>query len=325
MKNKKIMVTGGSGFIPSHIVRRLVNIGADVSVIVKYNSIIDNIRLADVWDDIRVIEADIRNLDSLKQIRKLKPEIVIHMAAYNHVGDSFTHTNEALISNGVGTANVLNSYEDYELFIYTSTSEIYGYQSEVPFVESMTPSPLSPYSIGKYSGELFARMKQREQERPIIVLRPFNAFGPYQSARAVIGELIVKCLRGETIRTTLGEQTREFNFVENLVDAFLLTIEKRDKVMGMVLNVGGGEEIKIKDLAILIHEMTESESELQIGSINYRANEIWRMYTDAKLARDILGWEQRVSLKEGIEKSIRWYREYLGVTGDGGPLQGLCR
>ena len=120
MNGKKVLVTGGSGFIPSHLVRRLVSLGAQVSVTVKYNSSIDNVRIIDVWDDINIIEADIRNIDSLKQIVKLKPEIIIHMAAYNHVGDSFLHVNEALDSNSIGTANVLESYQDYELFIYTS-------------------------------------------------------------------------------------------------------------------------------------------------------------------------------------------------------------
>ena len=99
MQNKKILVTGGGGFIPSHVVRRLVKRGHDVSVLVKYNSLIDNIRLVDVWDNVNVIEADLRNLDALQQINSLKPEIIIHMAAYNHVGDSFINSNESLLMN----------------------------------------------------------------------------------------------------------------------------------------------------------------------------------------------------------------------------------
>jgi len=230
MQNKKILVTGGGGFIPSHVVRRLVKRGHDVSVLVKYNSLIDNIRLVDVWDNINVIEADLRNLDALQQINSLKPEIIIHMAAYNHVGDSFINSNEALISNGVGTANLLNSYDDYELFLYTSTSEVYGYQTSVPFVETMNPAPISPYSIGKYAGELYARMLATEQNKPIAILRPFNTFGPYQSPRAIIGELIIKCIKNEIIETTIGDQTREFNYVDNIVDAYMLAIEKKENV-----------------------------------------------------------------------------------------------
>lgn len=325
MKNTKILVTGGSGFIPSHITRRLVQMGANVSVIVKYNSLIDNVRLVDIWDDIQIIEADIRNIDSLSQIKRLKPDIVVHMAAYNHVGDSFIHVNEALESNAIGTANVLETYEDYELFIYTSTSEVYGYQTNVPFVETMQPTPISPYSIGKYSGELYARMKSEEQKRPVVVLRPFNAFGPYQSTRAIIGELIVKCLRGEAIETTAGEQTREFNYVSNLADGFIQAIKKKDDAIGKVINVGSGVDIKIKDLVNLIHELTQSKSELRIGALEYRQTEIWRMYADAELAREILDWKPEINFKEGLVKTIEWYHRYLDTMGKSGALATLTK
>jgi nucleoside-diphosphate-sugar epimerase len=320
MKNKKILITGGGGFIPSHLTRRIVQMGAEVSVIVKYNSLMDNVRLVDIWDDIQIIEADIRNMDSISQIKKLKPDIVIHMAAYNHVGDSFMHVNEALQSNAIGTANVMEAYEDYELFIYTSTSEVYGYQTEVPFVETMLPSPISPYSIGKYSGELYARMKSEQQKRPVVVLRPFNAFGPYQSTRAIIGELIVNCLKGEVIETTAGEQTREFNFVYNLVDGFIKAIENKKDAIGKVINLGSGIEIKIKDLVSLIHELSQSESELRIGALEYRPTEIWRMYADSRLAKSILDWSPTIDFKEGLIKTIEWYCQYLDTVGRSGAL-----
>ncbi len=106
-KNKKVFVTGGSGFIASHLVKRLLKEGARVYTNTKYNSVIDNIRLLNLWDDIEVVEADIRNVDSLSQVKKFKPEIIYHMAAYNHVGDSFLHVSEALHCNGIGTANLL--------------------------------------------------------------------------------------------------------------------------------------------------------------------------------------------------------------------------
>ena len=324
MKGKKILVTGGSGFIPSHIVRRLVHMGAEVAVIVKYNSPIDNIRIIDLWSEIQIIEADIKNLDSLQQIKLFKPQIIIHMAAYNHVGDSFTHYNEAILSNSLGTANILESYQDYELFIYTSTSEVYGYQESVPFEEDMLPFPISPYSVGKYSGELYAQMKCSEQNMPIAILRPFNTFGPYQSPRAIIGELIIKCLNGQKIDTTKGEQTREFNYVSNIVDGFVLAIENKQKVIGKIINLGGGEEISISDLVLMIHELTSSTSELNIGALDYRPTEIWRMYTDAKISRTLLKWEPKINFKTGLAKSIKWYRNYLDKLGPKGSLLELC-
>ena len=134
LSGKRVLVTGGSGFIGSHLTRRLVKAGAETGILTKYNSVIDNVRLADVWDDIQPIEADIRNPDSLSQIGAYKPEVVFHLAAYNHVGDSFTHVTEALDCNVRGTANVIEAYDHYDRFIYISSSEVYG-KNDVPFAE----------------------------------------------------------------------------------------------------------------------------------------------------------------------------------------------
>ena len=221
-KGQRVLVTGGGGFIASHLCRRLAHEGAKVYVLTRYNSVFDNIRLADLWDRVAPIESDLRNPDSLKQIQSIRPSLVYHFAAYNHVGDSFTHVSEAIDVNGKGTVNLLEAYGAYRRFIYISSSEVYGHQKRVPFMESAQPYPISPYAVGKYAGELYARMVRHVYRKPIVVLRPFNAFGPYQSPRAIIAELILNCLRGEDIVTTKGVQTREFNYVDNLVDGFLL-------------------------------------------------------------------------------------------------------
>ena len=143
MKNKKILITGGAGFIGSHLTRKLVSMGADATVVVKYKSIIDNVRLCSVWEDVQVIEADLRNLDSLSQLKNQSFDIIFHLAAYNHVGDSFLHVNESLMSNAIATANLLESGIEYGRFVYTATSEVYGFQEVVPFHENFQPFPIS--------------------------------------------------------------------------------------------------------------------------------------------------------------------------------------
>ncbi len=310
LANQKILVTGGSEFIPSHLVRRLVHMGADVAVLTKYNSVIDNVRLAGLWSQITPIEADLRNADSLVQLRTLRPDIVFHFAAYNHVGDSFLHVNEAMESNARGSVNLMEAYSDYSRFVYISTSEVYGFQESVPFCEDAIPFPISPYSVGKYSGELYARMKHHVGQQPIVVLRPFNAFGPYQSPRAVIAEIILRCLRGEPLQATEGRQTRDFNFVENLVDGFLLAAEK-DEAVGEVINLGSGHEISIRSLIEMIHERSHSSSDLQIGVLPYRPTEIWRMVASNKKAEELLGWHPKVDLSKGVDIAIDWYRRFL--------------
>ncbi len=309
LKGKRILVTGGSGFIGSHLTRRLVGAGADVAVLTKYNSVIDNIRIADLWDRVRVIEADLRNLDSLLQIRDFSPQLVFHLAAYNHVGDSFIHVGEAMDVNGKGTANLAQALDTYERLVYVSTSEVYGSQRQVPFVETMTPRPVSPYSVGKYAGELYCRMLMEEMGKPVAIVRPFNAFGPYQSVRAVVAELILTCLDGHPVHATAGVQTREFNFVENLVDGILLA-GTAPAAVGRTLNLGTGEEIAIRDLVSTIHRETASKSELHIGALPHRPTEIWRMAADNQSARDVLGWQPRVPFIDGLRKTIAWFRAF---------------
>lgn len=315
MKGKKVLVTGGSGFIGSHLCRRLVAEGAYVTVMVKYNSIIDNVRLVGIWDKVTAVEGDLRNPDSLRCLRDIGPDIIYHLAAYNHVGDSFSQVSEAIDSNSKGTVNLLEAYDGYERFVYISSSEVYGYQKAVPFTEDAIPYPLSPYAVGKYSGEIYARMKSRSENKPIVILRPFNCYGPYQSPRAVIAEIVAKCIRGDDLVTTEGLQTREFNFVADLVEGFMLA-GTSPNALGETINLGCGREISIRDLVKKIHSLTNSESRLRIGELPGRIGEIQRMCADNKKAQMLLGWQSRVGLESGLAITIEWYRRYLAQFGE---------
>ena len=315
--NKKVLVTCGAGFIGSHLVKRLVKVGADVSVIVKYKSIFDCVRLSSVWDNIKVIEADLRNIDSVIQLKSSCFDNIFHLAAYNHVGDSFIHFQEALQSNLISTANLFEYGPDYGRFIYTATSEVYGYQDSVPFKEEKIPFPISPYSIGKYAGELYARMKAfQDSTKEIICLRPFNTFGPYQSERAIIPELIIKCLKGISIDTTEGKQTREFNYVDNIIDGFLLAA-KVNKISAEIINIGSGEDIAIRDLVFKIHKLCESDSELRIGALKYRPTEIWKMKADNTRAKKYLKWTPKTTFDKGLSLTVDWFRKFVRLYFEG--------
>ncbi len=311
MKNKRVLVTGGSGFIGSYLVHRLLAEGAKVGVTVRYGNVMKNERLRDCWDRIEIIEADLRNRGALVGVRDYRPEVVFHLAAYNHVGQSFVQVEECFDVNAKGTANLLDVCGDIERFVYMSTSEVYGHQTEVPFVETMTPEPISPYAITKYAGELYCRMKQRiKGSTSIVIVRPFNVYGPYQSTKAVIPELIINCLLGNPIRTTKGEQTREFNFVGDTVDGLVKAAECRKQTEG-VINIAAAEEISIKDLVLKIAALTETKSTVAIGALPYRPTEIWRMYADNTRAKELLGWQPNISLDEGLKRTIDWFRHYL--------------
>ncbi|HEY4000210.1 MAG TPA: GDP-mannose 4,6-dehydratase [Candidatus Xenobia bacterium] len=319
MKSKRVLVTGGSGFIGSHLVKRLLQEGAQVGLCVRYNSVIRNERLKDCWKDLTLIEADLRNRGPLARVREFEPELVFHLAAYNHVGESFVQVEECFDVNAKGTANLLDVCTGRaSRFVYMSTSEVYGYQTSVPFVESMTPKPISPYAITKYAGELYCLMHQR-MGADVVVLRPFNAYGPYQSMKAVIPELIIKCLRGEPVETTLGEQTREFNYVEDLVEGLLLAAQHDGRLEGVV-NLAAGEEISIRTLVETIARLTETTSDVRIGAIPYRPTEIWRMYADASRARSLLGWKPKVPFEMGLRQTVDWFRDYLRIGHTSSPI-----
>jgi len=312
MKNKMVLVTGGAGFIGSHLVKRLIKDGANVSVTVKYNSIIDNIRLASVWNNISIIEADLRNIDSLLQTQDIEFDYIFHLAAYNHVGDSFKHVNEAINSNTIATANLIEYGPSFKSFLYMSTSEVYGYQQIVPFKENSIPFPISPYAVGKYGGELYVRMKRHQTNKSIVCVRAFNTFGPFQSERAVIPELITKALKGEPIETTKGIQTRVFNYVDNIVDGLIAAITKFPAFEG-VINIGANDDISIADLVNTIHRLSNSDSELRIEALPDRPTEIWEMSANNNKAKEILDWHPKIPFEEGLAKTIEWFKKYVNI------------
>jgi len=312
---KTIIVTGGAGFIGSHLCERLVNRGDSVICL-------DNL-LTGSQKNIGHLMSKTSffffNHDVTKPFisrRFARIDEIYHLAspADPNVNSPFSYMAYPFETMKVNTAGTWNMCELALKFgaklSFASTSEIYGHQTEVPFKEEFTPRPISPYSITKYSGELYARMKYHQEKYPIIVLRPFNNFGPYQSEKAVIPEIIINCLLGREIKSTEGKQTREFNYVENITDGFVLAGEK-NKAIGEIINLGSGQDISIKELILKIHQLTDSNSKLSIGSLSYRPTEIWKMFCENKKAEEILGWEPKISFEKGLKRTIEWYKRYI--------------
>ena len=314
-RNKKVLVTGGAGFIGSHLTKSLVRSKAKVSVIVKYNSIINCPRLLNVWNKIKIIESDLRNIDSVDSIKNLNFDYIFHFAAYNHVGDSFKHVTENINSNLFSTINLLDHGPRFKKFIHIGSSEIYGLQKKVPFDVNEIPIPMSPYALAKYSSELYARLKSRQSGKNLLCIRPFNTFGPYQSEKAIIPEIIIKCLLGKEIKTTSGEQTREFNYVDNIVNGIML-VSQKIKHLDKPINLGSNNPIKIKNLVRKIHKLTKSKSVLKIGAIKHRPNEIWKMQADNRFVTKTLGWRPSVNFDQGLKNSVEWYKNFVKIYFD---------
>lgn len=248
-----------------------------------------------------------------------RPDVVMHLAAYTHVGKSWERVDECVQVNVQGTVHLLQALarRGYDRFVYTGTSEIYG-DVEVPFREDGPVNPISPYSVAKYAGEHYCRMFARGRSWPIVMLRPFNAYGPWQSPDRVIPEIIGRGLEGQPLRMTQGLQTREFNYVEDLADGFVRAAVA-DGVVGEIVNLGCGEEISMRDLARTLLRLLGDPIEPEFGALPERPTEIVRMRADADKAKTLLGWAPQTSLEDGLQRTIDWYREELG-RGAGSPF-----
>ena len=307
---KRVLITGGSGFIGSHMVKEIVKKNYEVAITTKYDSVYENIRLFNLWKKVKVIECDLRHSNYIKKINDFNPKIILHFAAYNDVKGTFLNYNEALESNTIGTANLLENLKSYEQFVYISTSEVYGYQKKgLLFHEKLLPYPISPYSIGKYTGELYAQMHMSHMNKPIKILRPFNVFGETQSNKAVIPELIEKFIKNETVKITKGLQTREFNYVGNTV-SFLSQVLKEKGFFNNITNISDGNEITIKNLAKKIQKLTNSKSKLIIGGLSERPTEIHKMRASVKKMKNIfLKKNKLISFDDGLIETIKWCRK----------------
>ena len=170
---------------------------------------------------------------------------------------------------------------------------------------------MSPYALTKYSSELFAVLKSRQKNVNLICIRPFNTFGPYQSEKAIVPEIVIKCLLNKEIKTTSGQQTREFNYIDNIIDGILL-INKKFKHHIEPINLGSNNPIKIKDLVRKIHKFTNSRSKLKIGSLMHRPNEIWKMQANNTIVKK-MGWKPIINLDVGLKRTINWYKNFCKI------------
>jgi UDP-glucose 4-epimerase len=313
----RVLVTGATGFIGSHLTRRLASAGAEVHALTSTVSSVYPVRLVDIRDEITLHGGNLNDAGAMASIvEKADPAVVFHLGAYTHVGKSWDRVDECIQTNIHGTVSLLQALAArgrFSRFVYTSTSEVYG-DIPSPFREDAAVDPISPYSVSKYAGERFCRMLWRGRDWPIVVVRPFNAYGPAQSPDRVIPEIIVKALRRERLLMTDGLQTREFNYVSDLVDGFLLaaTVEG---IEGEVFNIGGGEEVSMRDLAATVLEIMGDPITAEFGALPNRPTEIWTMRSDVTKARERLGLPEPRSLREGLEETITWYAGELEKSG----------
>jgi NAD dependent epimerase/dehydratase len=310
---KKVLVTGAGGFIGSHLTERLVELGADVSALVRYTSTgtwgwLDRSPLK---DQINVVAGDVRDQDGvLKTMQGI--DIVFHLAALIGIPYSYHAPLSYVRTNIEGTVNVLQSAMrcNVSRVIQTSTSEVYGSALSVPISEDHALQGQSPYSATKIGADKIAESFYKSFELPVVIVRPFNTFGPRQSARAVIPTIVTQALKESAI--TLGnlEPTRDLNYVADTVEGFI-NAASASGALGEVINLGTGREVSIGKLAEMILDLMGKRLPVRNAEerVRPKGSEVDRLCADNSKAKKLLGWEPKYSLEEGLELTIEWLRE----------------
>ncbi|MFQ5913447.1 MAG: GDP-mannose 4,6-dehydratase [Nitrospinota bacterium] len=316
-KDKKVLVTGAGGFVGSHLVESLLRERAQVRGLVRYNSRNDAGFLAAAAREnggrLEIVAGDLNAEETIRKAVK-GVEVVFHLAALVGIPYSYLHPAEVVRTNVGGTLNVLLAARDEGVgrVVHASTSEVYGSAVSVPIAESHPLQPQSPYSAAKIGADAIALSFHHAYDLPVAVIRPFNVYGPRQSARAVIPTIIVQALTRDVVRIGATHPRRDLTFVEDTVRGFL-AMGEAPEVAGQVVNVGSGFEISIGDLAKKIVERVGRPVRLEKDESRLRPSrsEVARLWAYNKKAKDLLGWSPQVSLDEGLDRTIAYIRDHL--------------
>jgi NAD dependent epimerase/dehydratase len=313
MKNKKILITGADGFIGSHLTEMLVKEGANVKALSQYNSFnywgwIEDINCL---NDIEVLNGDIRDPHYCKYITK-DTDVVFHLAALIAIPYSYVAPSSYVDTNINGTLNIIQACleNNVQRVIHTSTSEVYGTAKYVPIDENHPIQAQSPYSASKIGADNMAMSFYNAFNLPLTIARPFNTYGPRQSARAVIPTIITQIANGvKSIKLGDITPTRDFNYVEDTCRGFI-QLAKCEKAIGETVNIGSNFEISISDTLDLIKEIMQSDVEFitEQQRIRPEKSEVFRLWCDNSKIHSLTGFEPKYSIKNGLEKTIEWFK-----------------
>lgn len=313
LAGKRALVTGAAGFIGSHLVEELVKHGANVTAFVHYNSgnsmgfleEIDSVLL----DQISVTMGDLKDPHGIRSAVE-DQDYVFHLGALIAIPYSYMNPTDVVQTNVLGTLNVAQACKDFQVkrLIHTSTSEVYGTAQYVPMDEAHPLQGQSPYSASKIAADKVIESFYCSYDLPVVTVRPFNSYGPRQSMRAVIPTIIQQALFKNSIQLGNTNATRDFTFVEDTARAFVHAALANDSVHGEVFNAGSGFEISIDELAQKIKTIVGRDIPIEIQNQRIRPpkSEVNRLYSDSSKAKNQIGWETKISLDEGLSRTINY-------------------
>lgn len=312
---KKVLVTGAGGFIGSHLIERLVDLGADVTGFVRYNSsndwglleIIPQHRL----DSLQVVSGDLMDFDAVSSAVK-DVDIIFHLGSLISIPYSYNRPRDTIENNILSTLNILTAARDQgvEKVVHTSSSEVYGTALYVPIDEKHPLQGQSPYSASKIGADKIAESFYCSFDLPVATIRPFNTYGPRQSARAIIPTIITQAIENEKILLGSLFPTRDYTYVRDTVNGFIKVAESSSSI-GEVINIGSNFEVSMGELAEKIAILLNKRISIIQDPSRVRPlkSEVQRLWCDNAKAKRLLDWEPEVSLEEGLQETIDWMRE----------------
>lgn len=314
LNTKNILITGADGFIGSHLAEALVEVGYQVRAFVYYNSFnsygwLDTVP-KEIKNKIEFFPGDIRDPNGVREAMK-EVDIVFHLAALIAIPFSYHSPDSYIDTNVKGTLNIIQAARDNNVkrVLVTSTSEVYGTAQFVPITELHPKQPQSPYSASKIAADAIADSFYRSFELPITIVRPFNTFGPRQSARAVIPTIISQLLNGAT-EIKLGDisPTRDLLFVKDTVNGFL-KIAQCDELIGHEVNIATQSEISVGDLAQHLISIINPNAKIITDSLRLRPekSEVFRLFGSNEKLKSYTDWNQKFNLEEGLRETIDWF------------------
>jgi len=312
LEGRSVAVTGAGGFIGGHVVERLVRDGARVRAMCRYNSRNERGTLdwlePNVLAEVEVVLGELRDLESVAAVID-GTEVVLHLGAQIAIPYSYVNPRDFIEVNVLGTLNVAQAAlrHGVQRIVHTSTSEVYGTAQAVPITEAHPLEPQSPYAASKVAADKLMDSYHRSFDLPVCVLRPFNTYGPRQSARAIIPTIISQALAGSTLKLGSLHPRRDLTFVEDTAAGFVAAATSEGAV-GRTIQLGTNHDVSVGDLVEMVSEVLGRELTVETDPARIRPDksEVERLISGPLLARELLGWEPTVDLREGLARTIEW-------------------
>lgn len=307
LEGQRILVTGAAGFIGSHLVKRLIDIGCRVIVMIRPSS---NLwRIEDILDQVEIVQCDLKHLRTEELASRLSDVQVVYHLAASGVDQSYQDISSVIQTNVLGTLRILQLAQilKVERFVYCGSCFECGCGTLLS--EDLLPMPISEYGASKSAGWILVHTFFRRYSLPVVSLRPFTVYGPLEAPHRLIPYTIIKALDGSNIQLTGGEQARDFIFVEDVVKAFL-SAAVTPAAVGGTFNVCTGLATSVREVVSTIVRLTRSTAKPLFGALPYRDTGIWVLSGDPAKAKDKLGWSARTSLRDGLYATIQWFQEH---------------